>query len=213
MAKRGAEREGVQRETEARADGDEPAPDLAPVVGANLRRIRSERSLSLEALARRSGVSRAMLGQIELGQSVPTINVVWKIARALELPFSALIATTRAASGTRVLAKKKTKRLTSHDGSFSSRALFPMDEPRRVEFYELDLKARSIEEADAHAPGTRENLVVVAGEIEIAIGEETHRLSTGDSILFEADAPHTYRNVGDDDARMYLVMTYAEPVQ
>lgn len=207
------ENDDVERDGESRDASDDNVGDLAPVVGANLRRIRSERSLSLEALARRSGVSRAMLGQIELGQSVPTINVLWKIARALELPFSALITTTKAASGTRVLAKKKTKKLTSHDGSFSSRALFPMDEPRRVEFYELDLTGNATEDADAHAPGTRENLVVVQGEIEIAIGDETHRLSTGDSILFEADKPHSYRNVRDDDARMYLVMTYAEPVQ
>jgi quercetin dioxygenase-like cupin family protein len=82
-----------------------------------------------------------------------------------------------------------------------------------VEFYELDLTRGAVEDADAHAAGTRENLVVVRGDIEIAIGDETHRLATGDSILFEADKPHSYRNVGDDDARMYLVMTYAEPVQ
>src|SRR5262249_59936932 len=65
--------------------------DLAPVVGGNLRRLRTRRGLSLERLAQISGVSRAMLGQIELGQSAPTINVLWKIARALEVTFSALI--------------------------------------------------------------------------------------------------------------------------
>ena len=68
-----------------------PAPregestDLAPVVGGNLRRLRTRRGLSLERLAQISGVSRAMLGQIELGQSAPTINVLWKIARALDI--------------------------------------------------------------------------------------------------------------------------------
>ena len=65
--------------------------DLTPILGANLRRLRIRRGLSLERLARASGVSRAMLGQIELGQSTPTINVVWKIARSLSVPFSALI--------------------------------------------------------------------------------------------------------------------------
>ncbi|MEP7126331.1 MAG: helix-turn-helix transcriptional regulator, partial [Byssovorax sp.] len=55
----------------------EASSDLTPVVGANLRRLRAKRGLSLERLARASGVSRAMLGQIELGQSTPTINVLW----------------------------------------------------------------------------------------------------------------------------------------
>ena len=72
--------------------------DLTPVLGANLRRLRSRRSLSLEKLAKLSGVSRAMLGQIELGQSAPTVNVLWKISTALEVPFSALITSRPAAS-------------------------------------------------------------------------------------------------------------------
>ncbi|MCE9574796.1 MAG: helix-turn-helix domain-containing protein [Deltaproteobacteria bacterium] len=187
------------------------AADLAPIVGANLRRLRTRRGLSLEKLAQSSGVSRAMLGQIELGQSAPTINVLWKIARALEVTFSALIST-RAQSGALVLRQTESKLLTSKDRSFSSRALFPFDEPRRVEFYELRLTAGGVEEADAHAPGTSENLVVTQGQVEIDVGGETHRLETGDSILFEADAPHAYRNAGKGDAVMYLVMTYAQEV-
>src|SRR5204862_5125629 len=113
----------------------ETATDLAPVVGANLRRLRTRRGLSLERLAQISGVSRAMLGQIELGQSAPTINVLWKIARALEVTFSALISA-RTQSGALVLRSQESKILTSQDRSFSSRALLPFDEPRRVEVYE-----------------------------------------------------------------------------
>jgi len=187
------------------------ATDLAPVVGGNLRRLRTRRGLSLERLAQISGVSRAMLGQIELGQSAPTINVLWKIARALEVTFSALISA-RTQSGALVLRASESKILTSKDRSFSSRALFPFDEPRRVEFYELRLAAGSVEEADAHPPGTSENLVVTAGTLEIDVAGDTHRLETGDSILFEADTPHAYRNPGRVEAVMHLVMTYAEEI-
>ncbi len=192
------------------AAAQEPA-DLAPVVGANLRRLRTRRGLSLERLAQISGVSRAMLGQIELGQSAPTINVLWTIARALEVTFSALISA-RTQSGALVLRSAESKILTSKDRSFSSRALFPFDEPRRVEFYELRLTAGSVEDADAHPPGTTENLVVTQGTVEIDVAGDTHKLDAGDSILFEADTPHAYRNVGRGEAVMYLVMTYAEEI-
>jgi len=185
--------------------------DLAPVVGVNLRRLRTKRGLSLEKLAQSSGVSRAMLGQIELGQSAPTINVLWKIARALEVTFSALIASSTKA-GVRVLRSSDAKLLTSKDRSFSSRALFPFDAPRRVEFYELHLAPGGVEDADAHPPGTAENLVVTHGTLELDVAGETHRLDTGDSILFEADAPHAYRNAGKTEVTMYLVMTYAQEV-
>jgi transcriptional regulator with XRE-family HTH domain len=192
----------------AHPDADQ---DLAPVVGKNLRRLRVQRGLSLERLAKASGVSRAMLGQIELGQSAPTINVLWKIARALDLPFSALISSTGGA-GTRLMRASQAKRLASHDGRFVSRALFPFDEPRRVEFYELLLKGHSEERAEPHPPGTLENLIITRGTMDLDIGAERHQLSLGDAILFEADKPHVYRNVGAEDVTMYLVMTYAEEV-
>ena len=127
--------------------------DLTHTVGKNLKRLRAERGLSLEKLSRVSGVSRAMLGQIELGQSAPTINVAWKIATALGVPFSALL-NERAEGGLHVLRGADSKRLTSHDGKYASRALFPFDERRRVEFYELTLKPGGVEQAHAHNPGS-----------------------------------------------------------
>lgn len=185
--------------------------DLAPVVGVNLRRLRVKRGLSLEKLSKLSGVSRAMLGQIELGQSAPTINVLWKISTALGVPFSGLIGQ-RQAGGVLVLRSDQAKTLTNHDGTYSSRALFPFDEPRRVEFYELRLAPHGEEHADGHAPGTTENLVVARGAIEIDIEGARQRLEQGDAIVFEADTAHAYRNPSDDEALMYLVMTYADTV-
>ncbi len=208
MRRLATERGGEGTPEVAAASG---STDLAPVVGANLRRLRVKRALSLEKLSKLSGVSRAMLGQIELGQSAPTINVLWKISTALGVPFSGLIGQ-RQAGGVVVLRGDSAKTLTNHDGTYSSRALFPFDEPRRVEFYELRLKPHAAEVADAHAPGTVENLVVAAGAVEIEIEGARHLLQQGDAIMFEADSPHAYRNPGDHETAMYLVMTYADTV-
>jgi len=187
------------------------ASDLTPVVGSNLRRLRGQRGLSLEKLSRLSGVSRAMLGQIELGQSAPTINVLWKIAHALGVPFSGLISA-RQEGSVHVLRADQSKRLTSHDGSFASRALFPFDSPRRVEFYQLTLRPGAVEKADAHNPGTVENLVVAQGAVEIEADGRREVLEAGDAIVFEADVPHLYRSRSADESVMYLVMTYADTV-
>jgi len=183
--------------------------DELPLVGANLRRLRVRRGLSLERLAQQSGVSRAMLSQIELGQSAPTINLLWKIARALGVTFSTLVSPPRGA-GPIVLRENSAKRLSSRDGSFVSRALFPFDEPRTVEFYELRLKAGGVEEADPHPPATTENLVVAAGTVELTIDGATQVLAQGDAILFTADVNHSYRNRGPVEAIMFLVMSYPE---
>ncbi|MGU1106710.1 MOSC domain-containing protein [Pseudomonas aeruginosa] len=66
------------------------------------------------------------------------------------------------------------------------------------------------EDAEAHAPGTQENLVVAQGVLEVRVNEERFLLATGDSILFYADQPHSYRNPADSEALAYLVMTYPE---
>jgi transcriptional regulator with XRE-family HTH domain len=186
-----------------------PALDpLAPAVGANLRRLRIKRGLSLERLARRAGVSRAMLSQIELGHSAPTINLLWKVARALDVTFASLVAS-RHDAATVVMPAREARLLTNQVGTFTSRALFPLGERRRAEFYELRLKADGEETAHPHTPGTVENLVVAAGVVDLEVAGATHRLGAGDAIQFSADVIHSYRNAGSADAVMYLVMTYA----
>ena len=102
--------------------------------------------------------------------------------------------------------------LTSADGSFVSRALFPFNAPRSTEFYELRLAPRGVERAEAHAPGTTENLVVASGALLVRVGSASHRLQAGDAILFEADVDHEYHNLGDEEVVSYLVMTYAEEI-
>lgn len=183
------------------------------IVGANLRRLRRRQGHSLERLAKLSGVSRAMLGQIETGKSVPTISVLWKIAHALEAPFAQFL---EASDGCRFAVQRRAgaKLLTSSDGKYVSRALFPFDVERRTEFYELRLAPLHKETADAHSSGTRENVVVARGSIEITSGSETPVvLGEGDALLFEADTPHSYRNLGHAEAVLYVVMSYSEIVR
>ncbi len=192
----------------------EPSEDttgLAAVIGGNVRQLRKQHELSLETLARRSHVSRAMLSQIERGRSTPTIAVLWKIAYALKAPISAFLREGREDS-IWYLPAANAKWLFSQDGRFCSRALFPFDQSRRVEFYELRLKSRGEEAANPHPPGTLENLVVNRGEVEILIAEHCYALIAGDAIQFVADVAHTYRNVGPTEAVMYLVMTYAQTI-
>ena len=183
--------------------------DLADIVGRNLRRLRTQRGYSLSRLAEASGVSRAMLGQIELGRSVPSIGVLWKVARALDVRFAALTVDA-SAEGTTVIRAATAKVLMSHDGTFASRPLFPADPHRRVEFYHLRLAPGGVEEALPHPAGTIENLVVASGTVVIDVADKRHCLSAGDAILFEADVVHAYRNPGDREAVMYLVIAYSD---
>jgi transcriptional regulator with XRE-family HTH domain len=186
-----------------------PEPALDVVVGDNLKRERTARGWSLDDLAREAGVARTLLGQIELGRAPPSIGVVWKLTQALGVPFAALLAQPAPRIGTTVSQRATAKKLTSADGRVTSRALYPPGEASAAEFYELVLAPHSREDAAAHRPGTRENLVVAAGRLELHIGTETLTLGDGDAVNFAADQPHSYVNVGGDECRVYLVMNYA----
>ena len=191
-----------------------PNNDLLPLVASNLRRLRAEQRLSLEALGKRSGVSRAMLGQIELGQSTPTVTVMWKIAQGLGVPFSALLAggagsQPSAPPETVVMRAKGARPIPSGTGAFTSRPLFP-GEGSRVEFYEITMRPKQAELADAHPAGTVENIVVAQGALELELGGSVHKLQTGDAIRFAADRPHRYSNPGRSSALLYMVITYPE---
>jgi transcriptional regulator with XRE-family HTH domain len=182
-------------------------PELDAVVGENVRTLRTERGLTLDVLAGLSGVGRQTLGQIELGRTVPSVATLWRIARAFEVPFSSLLARPVARTTT-LLRLARAKRIVSADGRFSSRALFPPRERGKVEIYELWLSPHGREDAEAHAPGTRENLVVTAGRLVLDVGDETFELAKGDAIEFFADVPHAYINPASEECWMHLVMTY-----
>ncbi len=65
--------------------------NLNNIIAGNLKRLRNERQLSLSKLSDICGVSKVMLGQIERGESNPTINTIWKIAGGLRVPYTSLI--------------------------------------------------------------------------------------------------------------------------
>jgi rhodanese-related sulfurtransferase/transcriptional regulator with XRE-family HTH domain len=185
-----------------------PEPQLDAVVGHNLKELRAQRGLSLDQVARLTGLSRSVLGQIELGKTPSSVSVVWRIAQAFGVHFSALLATQAPTTNT-VLRAADAKRLIGPDGRFSSRALYPFSEKPQAEFYELYLGPHSREDAQAHAPGTRENLIVTSGRLELTCGAEKWELEKGDAIVFTADKPHAYVNPTSQECWMYLVMTCA----
>ena len=109
--------------------------------------------ISLDKLSDFLGICKNNLSRIYDGEVVPTISLIWKIANVFGVPFGSLIST-RARRGTFVLRSADTPVLSSSDGQFTSRALFPYDSTRLVEFYELRIAPGHTEEAVAHVPGT-----------------------------------------------------------
>ena len=203
----------VQASAEAAAPAEAGAEEGDP--GARRRRrpereasSATARGLTLDLLAGLSGVGRQALGQIEIGRTRSerrhTLEDRARVRRAVLCAARAALAPVRP----RCSASATAKRLVSADGRFSSRALYAPGDGGKVEFYELLLAGHAREDAEAHAPGTRENLVVTAGRLRLEVGAERFELVKGDAIAFTADLPHAYVNPGSEECWMNLVMTY-----
>jgi mannose-6-phosphate isomerase-like protein (cupin superfamily) len=157
-------------------------------------------------LAAKSGVSRAMLGQIETGKSAPTINLLGRIAEALKVSVPSLISNPTS-GGTVIVPRDRATVLASSNGGFTCRALFPWGDPQSIEVYEVTVVAHHSEEVAPCEPGVKKALVVLAGELEVIVAEDSPaRLSEGDAILFNADSTHRLHNPGDKDAKAFLVV-------
>lgn len=185
---------------------DVGAAELSQRVAENLRRMRKVRGMSLDDLARASGVSRAALSQIETCKTNPTVGLLWKIAVGLAVPFADLIGQRK--SPTSILRRGDAQVLRSLDGKLESRPLTPAGASPLVELYELRLSARATHVSEPHAAGTQEFLVVLSGALRLRVDDEVHELLAGDTISFKADRPHVYENPAASEARYHDVILY-----
>lgn len=176
-------------------------------VANRLRSLRQAAGLSLHELAERSGVSRAMLSQIETLKTNPTIAVLWKIASGLGVPFSELIGSP-ALPTVRVSRLADARFLYSADRTFQSRPMLAQVPGHKVEVYEMEIAPGAEEPADAHPEGTHEQLIVTSGRLSLLVGAETYDLGARDAVFFRADIPHTYRTVGAKPFRGLSLILY-----
>lgn len=188
-------------------EGDIGAAELTRRLADNIRGLRKARGYSLDDMARRSGVSRASLSQVETAKTNPTIAILWKIAAGLEVPFSTLLGEDNSDRVT-VLRRPDQRVLKSADGQIESRPLTPAGVLSGVEVYELRLAPRAVHASEPHAPGTAESVTVLVGTVRIRVADEVHELAAGDAACFIADVPHSYENPGRTQALVHNVIVY-----
>lgn len=175
-------------------------------IGENLKDLRRLRGYSLDQTAQLTGVSKAMLGQIERGESNPTVTTLWKMATGLQVSFSSLINDTNA----RVLFVEKDKICPIMDSGDFYRVypIFPFDPRRKFEIFTIELEPGYTHLSEKHNEGVEEYITVTVGTLEVTIGKEKYCVKNGDSIRFSANQEHTYRSLNEELAVYQLVMYY-----
>jgi transcriptional regulator with XRE-family HTH domain len=175
-------------------------------IANNVRFQRSHRGLTLDQLAARSGVSRGMLVQVEQGRTNPSVSTLTRIASALGVTVARLV---EVADVPMVRIVDKADVVTFHQGDVQARLLVGADMPMILELWDWRLAPGEHHDGDAHPAGTREMLTVLEGELTLSVYGRSHVIGKDDAVLFTADRPHRYANLGEKELR--LIMVVAEP--
>jgi transcriptional regulator with XRE-family HTH domain len=179
--------------------------EVAAVVGRNVRALRQQRRMTIDALAAASGVSRGTVIQLESARGNPSIATLCNLAAALQVGVASLVS---AESAPRVTVRAAAEAAALWTSAAGSRALFRIgtDPPDVVELWDWTLQAADAFDGEAHPRGTIEVLFVLDGVLALQVGEERRVLGVDDAVVFEAHAPHRYANEAAAPVRFLMVV-------
>lgn len=178
-------------------------------ISSTLKKLRADRGWSLDKAAIETGVSKAMLGQIEREESSPTISTLWKIASGFNTSFSSFIESPDANFEEPVYRTGRAQQIHPSDKKIRVMPLFPFDQELNFEVFMNELLAGCEHLSPPHQKGVIEHVIVIDGKMEVLINEKWKSLSKGEGLRFHADKPHGYRNLGSKTARFYDIIHYS----
>lgn len=172
-------------------------------VGSKIKALRSELKMSIAVLSDITSVSKSMISQIENRKVVPTITVMWKIAKALNVSISYFFDEEDEKESNPVVRKNERKKITVGDSSSVYELLTP-DTNRKLQYLLITLDEHN---NDYVTHSGEECGYVIQGIMKVHIDGKVYILNEGDSISFKSDIPHYYENGGEGKCISIWAMT------
>ncbi|MFM2479823.1 helix-turn-helix domain-containing protein [Celerinatantimonas sp. YJH-8] len=181
-------------------------------ISHNLRRIRKAKGLTLEKTSELTGVSKAMLSQIERGVSSPTVARLWQIANGLDVSFSSFIS--NESSPVENLNNATVSAIHSLENWVNDdlyvNVIFPFEASVGFEVYELGLKENYEHKSDPHNIGVIEHVICISGKMAVYCDGTWHVLGNGQAIRFSGAQTHSYKNIGNGHAVFHDIIYYPQ---
>jgi transcriptional regulator with XRE-family HTH domain len=159
-------------------------------IAAALRRERERAGLTLSEVARRAGLAKSTLSQLEAGTGNPSIETLWALGVALGVPFSQLV--DPPAAQVRVVRAGERPAIAAEHADFVATLLAAGGPQSRRDLYVLAVEPGSVRAAEAHIPGSVEHVVVAAGRLRVGPVGDPIDLEPGDYASFRGDVEHRY---------------------
>ncbi|MGL4325146.1 MAG: helix-turn-helix domain-containing protein [Beijerinckiaceae bacterium] len=202
------------------ASADPPATALDLRIAARLRAARHEHDLTLDALAARAGVSRAMISKIERGEASPTASLLARLCNALGFGLSTLFEDTGAAVSAKgsspsrsPLAQRSAQTVWQDpETGYIRRNVSPRGWAAGMEIVEVTLPAGQTVFFDNAAPlALCQFIWLLDGALTMTVAGQTYPMQPGDCLHMTLDAPLTFHNSGKAAARYAVVIETPKP--
>jgi len=182
-----------------------------PLIGKNIQKIRKKKQLTLDILAERSGVSKAMLSQIESQKVNPTVATVWKISRGLGVELDAILkGKSESTKRFIVIRKGNMAVLDTIKDSLHVQVLSPIIMAEDLEIYILTFDKGSSLHSKPHEPKSEEYLTILEGAVRVKAGTSESELHKGDFIIYHCDVEHSIENIHNGSSIIHMIVRFPE---
>lgn len=164
--------------------------NLRTRVGASIRQHRTGQQLSVSELARRSGVSKGTISQLENGAATPSIETLWAISDALAVPFSTLVE--QPAPATTFIGSSDAAAIAATQADYTAALLSASPPGARRDIYLVRAADGAVRVSEPHQTGTVEHVILVSGRGDVGPSDAPVDLKPGDYLSYRGDAPHVF---------------------
>ncbi|MGO1802931.1 MAG: helix-turn-helix domain-containing protein [Microbacteriaceae bacterium] len=167
--------------------------DLGTRIARTLRREREAHGMSVSELARQAGVSKATVSQLENGSGNPSVETLWALGVALDVPFAVLV--DQQANAPTLIRADDHAGVPSSAAAYSATLLSASPPGARRDVYLIQAEPGEPRRSDPHHAGTIEHVVLISGAADIGPAGAPVRLSPGDYLSYAGDVPHVFEAV------------------
>lgn len=180
--------------------------NLKSTIIEKMKTVRASKQLSLEQASEVTGISKAMLSQIERGQSIPTITTLWKISTGYKLPLTYFLSEDKT-NYTKVDILD-TEPVYEEQEAMRTFTLFPYTPTQHFEILYIEFEPGCVHQSSKHISGVEEYIFIQNGQLELRVHDETILLAEKQCFRFKADVPHCYTNPSDQTCCMINFILY-----
>jgi len=173
------------------------------LIAVSVHRAREQAGLSLTELARRAGIAKSTLSQLESGVGNPSVETLWALGVALDVPLSRLVDPPRPT--VRVLRGGEGPALHSERADYTATLLASCPPGARRDIYRIEAQPGEPRTAEPHMPGTIEHALLGTGRALVGPVDEPVELAPGDYVTYPGDALHIFKALTPDTIAMFVM--------